>query len=135
MLITSGGILGALGDALHRGQVADYGGIYDRTQMESVFDQWRGSPVEWKIGAFQQIAAGLVGKRSTPYTPGGRHDFMHNKVLVADDMVVTGSFNLSHSATENAENVLMIQDPDLADRYDAYIDGLVKRYASEGRQQ
>jgi phosphatidylserine/phosphatidylglycerophosphate/cardiolipin synthase-like enzyme len=53
---------------------------------------------------------------------------MHNKVLVLDDAVVTGSYNLSHSAEDNAENLLVIQDKDLADRYSAYIDGLVKRY-------
>ena len=59
---------------------------------------------------------------------------MHNKVLVADDTVVTGSYNLSHSATENAENVLMIHDPDLAERSNQYIDGLVARYSGERRQ-
>ncbi len=128
MLITSGGILGALGDALHRGQVREYGGIYDRTQMEGVFDQWRGSPAEWKIAAFAQVSRDLAGKRSQPYTPDGRHDFMHNKVVVADDAVITGSYNLSHSATENAENLLVIQDRDTADRYNAYIDHLVERY-------
>ena len=53
---------------------------------------------------------------------------MHNKVLVVDDVVVTGSYNLSRSATENAENVLVIHDPDLAGRYATYIDGLVARY-------
>ncbi len=132
MLITSGGILGALADVRHRGRVADYGGIYDRTQMEGVFDQWRGGPAEWKISAFAQVAQGLAGKRSTPYTPAGRHDFMHNKVLVCDDTVITGSYNLSHSAEENAENLLMIRDPDLAERYVAYVDGLVKRYGSGG---
>ena len=51
------------------GQVAEFGGIYDRTQMEGVFEQWQGSPAEWKIAAFQQVAAGLAGKRSTPYSP------------------------------------------------------------------
>jgi phosphatidylserine/phosphatidylglycerophosphate/cardiolipin synthase-like enzyme len=128
MLITSGAILGALGDALHHGHVREYGGLYDGTQMESVFDQWHGSPAEWKIKAFQQVAEGLAFKRSTPYTPGGRHDFMHNKFVVADDCVITGSYNLSHSATANAENVLMIHDRDLADRYAAYSDGLGSRY-------
>jgi phosphatidylserine/phosphatidylglycerophosphate/cardiolipin synthase-like enzyme len=128
MLLTSGAILGALGDALHHGRVAEYGGIHDRTQMESVFDQWRGTPAEWKIAAFAQVANGLAGKRSTPYTPGGRHDFMHNKVVVCDDTVITGSYNLSHSATENAENVLIVQDAELAERYNAYIDRLVQRY-------
>jgi phosphatidylserine/phosphatidylglycerophosphate/cardiolipin synthase-like enzyme len=128
MLLTSGSILGALGDVLQRGQVQEYGGIYDRTQMESVFAQWQGQPAEWKVSAFQTVARGLAGKRSTPYTPGGRHDFMHNKVLVCDDVVITGSYNLSHSATANAENLLAVRDAELADRYSAYIDGLVRRY-------
>src|SRR5205807_2000934 len=127
MLITSGAILGALGDLLHHGRVAEYGGLYDRTQMESVFDQWRGTPAEWKTQAFAAVSAGLAGKRSTPYTPGGRHDFMHDKVLVADDVVLTGSYNLSNSATANAENVLMIHDRGLADQYSATIDRLAQR--------
>lgn len=131
MLLTSGAILGALGDCLHRGQVGEYGGIIDGTQMEGVCDQWRGTPAEWKIAAFRQVAGPLVGKPSTPYTPGGRHDFMHNKVLVTDDVVVTGSYNLSHSATENAENVLMIEDPELADRYAGYIDRLAAKYRGD----
>jgi phosphatidylserine/phosphatidylglycerophosphate/cardiolipin synthase-like enzyme len=53
---------------------------------------------------------------------------MHNKVVVADDAVVTGSYNLSHSAEENAENILVIHDADLADRYCEYIDRLAARY-------
>ena len=130
MLITSGTILGALNDVRHHGRVAEYGGVYDRTQMEGVFEQWRGQPAEWKVAAFEQAAAGLAGKRSTPYTPDSPHDFMHNKVLVVDDVVVTGSYNLSRSATENAENVLVIHDLELADRYNDYIDGLVARYGA-----
>jgi phosphatidylserine/phosphatidylglycerophosphate/cardiolipin synthase-like enzyme len=130
MLLTSGAILGALSDVLERGRVAEYGGVYDRTQMEGVFAQWRGQPAEWKIAVFQRVAAPLSGKRSTPYAPATPHDFMHNKVLVCDDAVVTGSYNLSHSATENAENALVIEDRDLADRYSAYIDRLVQRYHS-----
>jgi phosphatidylserine/phosphatidylglycerophosphate/cardiolipin synthase-like enzyme len=112
--------------------VRDYGGIYDRTQMESVCDQWIGTPAEWKTAAFEQVVQGLAGKRSTPYTPGSRHDFMHNKVLVCDDTVVTGSYNLSHSATENAENVLIVHDPELAEQYDTYITRLVQRYGQPG---
>jgi phosphatidylserine/phosphatidylglycerophosphate/cardiolipin synthase-like enzyme len=128
MLLTSGGILGALADVLHAGRLAEFGGVYDRTQMEGVLAQWQGTPAEWKRPLFEQVAAGLAGKRSTPYVPNAPHDFMHNKVVVADDTVVTGSYNLSHSATLNAENVLLIQDRDLADRYCAYIDHLVERY-------
>jgi phosphatidylserine/phosphatidylglycerophosphate/cardiolipin synthase-like enzyme len=130
MIITSGAILGALCDALSHGRVADYGGVYDRTQMQSVFDQWRGTPSEWKIHAFHQVAGPLSGKVSTPFQPGSPHDFMHNKIVVADDRVITGSYNLSNSATVNAENVLMIRDADLADPYCAYIDRLAERYRS-----
>ncbi len=57
---------------------------------------------------------------------------MHNKVLVCDDTVITGSYNLSHSAEDNAENLVAIEDRELADRYSAYIDGLVKRYGGPG---
>jgi phosphatidylserine/phosphatidylglycerophosphate/cardiolipin synthase-like enzyme len=127
MLLTSGGILGALRDVLDRGG-PDFGGIYDQTQMESVVQQWQAGPSAWKIPVFQGIAARLTGKRSQPYTPTGVHDFMHDKVVVADDAVVTGSYNLSHSAEENAENILVIHDKDLADRYAGYIDGLARRY-------
>jgi phosphatidylserine/phosphatidylglycerophosphate/cardiolipin synthase-like enzyme len=128
MLLTSGAILGALGDVLRHGRVADFGGVYDRTQMAEVQDQWHGTPAAWKMDAFALVAGHLAGKRSTPYAPGVPHDFMHNKVLVCDDAVVTGSYNLSHSATENAENALVLHDRELADRYTAYIDGLAARY-------
>jgi phosphatidylserine/phosphatidylglycerophosphate/cardiolipin synthase-like enzyme len=57
---------------------------------------------------------------------------MHNKVLVCDDTVITGSYNLSQSAEDNAENLLILEGRDLADRYSAEIDGLVKRYGGRG---
>src|SRR3989442_692395 len=63
MLLTSGGILGALGDVLEHGRVSEYGGIYDRTQMESVFDQWRGTPAARKLPGFQRREARSVGQR------------------------------------------------------------------------
>ena len=68
------------------------------------------------------------GKRSTPYESGSVHDFMHAKVTVADDVVFLGSFNLSRSGETNAENVLEIADPALADRLAGWIDGLRARY-------
>ncbi len=131
MLITSGPILGAISDLLNGGKVLEYNGVYDRTQMEGVFDQWRGGPAAWKQGVFEQIAKPLAGKRSTPYSPGTPHDFMHNKVVVADDAVITGSYNLSHSAEENAENSLIIDDPALAEQYSAYIDRLAVRFRQQ----
>jgi phosphatidylserine/phosphatidylglycerophosphate/cardiolipin synthase-like enzyme len=53
---------------------------------------------------------------------------MHNKVLVIDDTVITGSYNFSRSAQFNAENILFIESAPLADTYSAYIDHLLKRY-------
>jgi phosphatidylserine/phosphatidylglycerophosphate/cardiolipin synthase-like enzyme len=47
---------------------------------------------------------------------------MHAKVTVCDDDVFVGSFNLSHSGEQNAENVLEISDPALAERLAAYVD-------------
>jgi phosphatidylserine/phosphatidylglycerophosphate/cardiolipin synthase-like enzyme len=126
-VLNSGAILGALCDVLkHHG--LEFAGLYDKTQMDGVLQQWQGQPSEWKIPAFKQVAAQLVGKRSSPYLPGSPHDFMHNKLLVADDTVVTGSYNFSHSATLNAENVVIVRDPELAERYTAYIDYLAQRY-------
>jgi phosphatidylserine/phosphatidylglycerophosphate/cardiolipin synthase-like enzyme len=129
MLLTSGAILGALSDVLQRGRLAEFGGVYDKTQMDSVLEQWKDTPSAWKIDVFKRVVGGLSGKQSTPYAPDQPHDFMHNKVLVCDDKVVTGSYNLSHSATENAENCLVLQDATLADRYGEYINRLAKKYA------
>jgi phosphatidylserine/phosphatidylglycerophosphate/cardiolipin synthase-like enzyme len=53
---------------------------------------------------------------------------MHAKVTVADETVFTGSFNLSHSGEENAENVLEIEDAALADRLAAFVDEIRGRY-------
>jgi phosphatidylserine/phosphatidylglycerophosphate/cardiolipin synthase-like enzyme len=130
LLINSGTLIGELGNLLRRGRVA-VDGIYDRTQMEQVYVQWQEVPQNrWKIGALQEIIAraSLIGKNSTPYTPAGRHNFMHNKVLVIDNTVITGSYNFSRSAQFNAENILFIESAPLADAYSAYIDHLVKKY-------
>ena len=132
LLINSGTLIGELGNLLRRGRVA-VDGIYDRTQMEQVYLQWQEVPQNrWKIGALKEIIAraGLIGKNSTPYTPAGRHNFMHNKVLVIDDTVITGSFNFSRSAQFNAENILFIESAPLADVYSAYIDHLKSKYAA-----
>jgi phosphatidylserine/phosphatidylglycerophosphate/cardiolipin synthase-like enzyme len=53
---------------------------------------------------------------------------MHAKVTVADDVVFVGSFNLSRSGEENAENVLEIADAGLAERMAAFVDTVRGRY-------
>ena len=132
MLLNSGALIGALRDVLRDGRVP-VDGIYDRTQMLGVFEQWQEVPHNhWKIGAIQHIiqAARLVGKNSTPYSPTSKHDFMHMKALVIDDLVITGSYNFSRSAELNAENILFLQSHALAARYSQYIDHLKEKYGA-----
>jgi phosphatidylserine/phosphatidylglycerophosphate/cardiolipin synthase-like enzyme len=126
MVISSGTILGALSDIQDRGGI-DFEGIYDGTQMAGVLKQWAKANNP-KADVFKKIAASLASKHSTPFTPTSRHDFMHNKIVVVDDIVVTGSFNFSNNAAKNAENVLTIHDATLANTYAGYIDGLVAKY-------
>ena len=131
LLINSGTLISALGHVLSAGRVR-VDGIFDRTQMEQVFRQWQAVPTnQWKIPAVHQIIeqAHLIGKNSTPYTPTSRHDFMHNKVLVIDDTVITGSYNFSRSAQFNAENILFLESAALAECYSVYIDHLLQKYA------
>ena len=130
LLLNSGTLISELGNLLRSGDVA-LDGIYDRTQMAEVYLQWQEVPQNrWKIGALREIIvrADLVGKNSTPYTPTGVHDFMHNKVLVIDNTVITGSYNFSRSAEFNAENILFIESAPLAEAYSAYIDHLIQKY-------
>lgn len=130
VVLTSGDIIEAMLGLIDRNVPIE--GIYDRSQMESVKHQWSLVPDNhWKIGAFAEIVqyGRLVGKNSTPYTPESKHDFMHNKVMVLDDVVVTGSYNFSRHAQQNAENVLLIKSEPLADTYRRYIDKLKMKYA------
>jgi len=129
-VITSGPILGTLAEVCERGNI-DISGVYDATQMDEVQRQWGGqATASWKINAFHSVvsAARFGSKRSTPYAKGSVHDFMHAKILVADDYVYVGSFNLSHSGEMNAENVLQIESAAVADICAAYIDKIAARY-------
>jgi phosphatidylserine/phosphatidylglycerophosphate/cardiolipin synthase-like enzyme len=70
----------------------------------------------------------LIAKKSlafSPNRPDAPYNFMHNKTVVVDgDTVITGSFNFSQNATRNAENILILHDPELAGKYADYIDHL-----------
>jgi len=130
MVISSGKILQALADQIDRG--LDVAGIYDGPQMANIAGQWQqggsGSVSEQHLTLWRKISQRLVAKASEPFTATGPHNFMHNKVVVADSTTSTGSFNLSANATRNAENVLRISSADLADQYATYVDSLAQRY-------
>ena len=129
-VITSGPILGSLAETIADERV-DVAGVVDRTQIGQVLAQWAANPVvTWKTAALHATltGAGFSGKPSTPHTPGAVHDYMHAKVTVCDDTVFVGSFNLSHSGESNAENVLELDDAELADRLVDYVDTVRSRY-------
>lgn len=129
-VLTSGPILGTLVEIVkeHRCDVA---GVVDDTQVDEVFHQWRTNGVsEWKVPLLRTILEGasFSGKASTRWTPVSLHDFMHAKLVVADDVSFVGSFNFSRSGERNAENVLEIHDRATADRLAAFADEIRGRY-------
>ena len=63
-----------------------------------------------------------------PWTPESVHDYMHAKVVVADDTSFVGSFNLSRSGERNAEDVLEIRDRDIANLLAGFVDEIRARY-------
>jgi phosphatidylserine/phosphatidylglycerophosphate/cardiolipin synthase-like enzyme len=129
-VLTSGPILATLVE-IAKERRCDLAGVVDDTQVDQVFHQWRTNGVSaWKIPLLQSILEGVPwsGKESTPWTPESVHDFMHAKVVVADDTAFAGSFNLSRSGERNAENVLEIRDAEIADRLAAFVDEVRARY-------
>jgi phosphatidylserine/phosphatidylglycerophosphate/cardiolipin synthase-like enzyme len=147
MVISSATVMGAITDRMD--QVDQFGGIYDGTQMAGVETDWTKSRTDKKTGkrvppsaaskakyaAWAKIRPHLHVKASIgvdknhPHRP---HSFMHDKIAVADNTVVTGSFNFSANATHNAENVLIIRSAALSDQYAAYVCDLFKQYPRKG---
>jgi phosphatidylserine/phosphatidylglycerophosphate/cardiolipin synthase-like enzyme len=129
-VITAAPILATLAQVAADGKV-DLAGAVDLTQIQQVLYQWHENHVAaWKIPLLEAILekAPFAGKRSTPWGDGTVHDYMHAKVTVADDVVFIGSFNLSHSGEQNAENVLEIEDAALAEQLAAFVDQIRGRY-------
>jgi phosphatidylserine/phosphatidylglycerophosphate/cardiolipin synthase-like enzyme len=123
-VITAAPVLAILAQLASEGRL-DIAGCVDAPQVRGVIHQWgENDNVSWKLPLLQRtLAAPFSGKPSTPWEPEGTpHDFMHAKVTVADDVVFLGSFNLSRSGEQNAEDVLEIHDVALAERLAAYVD-------------
>jgi phosphatidylserine/phosphatidylglycerophosphate/cardiolipin synthase-like enzyme len=129
-VLSSGPILATLVEVVNEGR-CDLAGVVDDTQVDEVFGQWRTNGVsEWKVPLLRRILEGAAfsGKSSTPWSPTSLHDFMHAKVVVADDTAFVGSFNFSRSGERNAENVLEIRDPAVADELARFVDDVRARY-------
>jgi phosphatidylserine/phosphatidylglycerophosphate/cardiolipin synthase-like enzyme len=143
MVISSGKILSAIQHSMM--DVQEFGGICDGGSMAGVEAAWakakggakapKGSKEKLdsfssaeKAALWQKLKPHFHEKHSIKYADNMPHNFMHDKVAVADDVVVTGSFNFSNNAMKNAENILVIRSKELADQYVEYIKGLLKRY-------
>jgi phosphatidylserine/phosphatidylglycerophosphate/cardiolipin synthase-like enzyme len=104
----------------------------DGPQMHGAISQWkRNDRAAWKVPLAEKVLhSGLVAeKASTPYAPGTTHDYMHAKMVVCDDTVMTGSFNCSHSGEMNAENVIEVQSEGFADQCATFVTAVHARYA------
>jgi phosphatidylserine/phosphatidylglycerophosphate/cardiolipin synthase-like enzyme len=129
-VISSGPILATLVEVVTEAR-CDVAGVVDDTQVDDVFGQWRtNGRSEWKIPLLRRVLEGarFSGKASTDWSPESVKDFMHAKVVVADDTSFVGSYNFSRSGERNAENVLEIRDAAIADRLAAYVDEVRERY-------
>ena len=104
----------------------------DGPQMHGAISQWKlNERAAWKVPLAEKVlGSGLVAeKASTPYAPGTTHDYMHAKMVVCDDVVMTGSFNCSHSGEMNAENVLEVRSAPFADRCTEFVTSVHARHA------
>ncbi len=106
----------------------DFAGIYDLGETNNVESTWTRTGQTEKVALLNAVSAAMVAKHSLTYAPQNAHNFMHDKLVVADDTTVSGSFNFSLNATRNAENILVIEHSGLADLYADYIDDLAARY-------
>ena len=99
---TSAPIAKALVEAAKRGVKVDV--ILDKSQRTEKYSE-----------ADFMVHAGI------PTLIDAKHAIAHNKVMVIDGAtVITGSFNFTKAAEEsNAENLLILQDATLADKYAA----------------
>jgi phosphatidylserine/phosphatidylglycerophosphate/cardiolipin synthase-like enzyme len=129
-VLTSGPILGTLAEIAAEGRCT-VAGVVDETQLDDVYHQWLTNGVSaWKVPILRSVMerTEFAGKPSTPWSPDSVHDFMHAKVVVADDVAFVGSFNLSRSGERNAENVLEIHDAEVADRIAEFVDEIRALY-------
>jgi phosphatidylserine/phosphatidylglycerophosphate/cardiolipin synthase-like enzyme len=64
-------------------------------------------------------SATFLFNNGIPVKIDAKHTIAHNKVMIIDgETVITGSFNFTKAAEEkNAENLLVIRDRKLAERY------------------
>jgi len=129
-VLTSAPILGTLAEYGDRAGKFAIAGVIDEPQTDRVFEQWATTQSKWKIPLLAKVLGSLQfsGKQSVPWGTAELRNFMHAKVTVVDDTVFMGSFNLSRSGEENAENMIEIEDAAVAEELAAFIDETRAKY-------
>src|SRR5262249_45641463 len=110
-VLTAAPVISTLAQRISEGNL-DVAGCIDATEINGGFyGRARDRHAGGKIPILERVLqAPFSGKPSAPYEAQSVHNFMHAKVTVADDVVFTGSFNLSRRGEKNAENMLEIHD-------------------------
>ena len=128
MVLTSKTVISALVTAISNG--IEVSGIYDSGQMGPIEREWAKSANDAQVLAdWKMVKKHLVAKRSAPFKPTSPHNFMHDKILVTDNVLITGSYNFSANAEKNAENQLLVSsDQALVDKYTEYISAIAAAY-------
>ncbi|CAB4836535.1 MAG: hypothetical protein F2754_14815 [Actinobacteria bacterium] len=129
-VITSTPILATLAEVIDD-ERCDVRVVVDGPMMQRAIDQWRrDGRASWKVPLFERMErAGVVQRKpSSPFGAAGVRDYMHAKVLVADDFTLLGSYNCSHSGESNAENVVELRSAAFAAQCATFVDDVFSRY-------
>ncbi len=124
-----GGATALVVDAIQHAQRTIYVQAYSFTSApiaQALVDAGRrGAHIEVILDKSQRTEryseADFLAHAGIPVTIDAAHAIAHNKVMIIDDdTVITGSFNFTKAAeAHNAENVLVIHDAAMAQRYRA----------------
>jgi phosphatidylserine/phosphatidylglycerophosphate/cardiolipin synthase-like enzyme len=130
-VLTSGPILATLAEVLDDKRCPVLVTV-DGPQMAEALHQWNADGrAEWKAPLYRKVEASgvLVAKASVPFQAPPPHNYMHAKVVVCDDVVLTGSYNCSHSGEFNAENLVEVRSREFADLCAAFCEQVHARYS------
>jgi phosphatidylserine/phosphatidylglycerophosphate/cardiolipin synthase-like enzyme len=84
------------------------------------------------LGQFAEGDTRFVAAPSHPYHAGDTNDLMHNKLMILDDTVITGSYNFSENAESNDENLLVLKSHEVAGACGRSFDATFAEYRRHG---
>jgi phosphatidylserine/phosphatidylglycerophosphate/cardiolipin synthase-like enzyme len=103
---------------------ADIAGVYDPDGMAAVLRKAPRSALQfWFL-----IDEAFVAAPNHPFDSDGEQEVLHNRLLVIDDMVITGSASLVSEAFDHEQDALVIRSPSYAAIYRAYVETVAAAY-------